>query len=339
MDRKNIFLIVMGVVIVFAIMVTNRDLKKPYEHIGYALDTQIRIVVYDKDVDKNIAYNAFTKITEKEKILSNFLENSETSKLNKDKEIVPAEDLMNVLKKGYEISEKSNGSYDITIYPLTSMWHYKNEYVPGSEEIENAKKKINYKNLIFDEKKIRLINDASVDVSSVAKGYIADEIIKYLKENNVKNALVDAGGNIKVTGSPSKKENVGFMIGIQDPHSNIGIPFAQIEIKDKSIVTSGIYERKFEKNGKTYHHIIDPKTGYPTDNDIVAVSVIGENSIDCDAYATAVMVLGTDDGMKLIKSKEDLKCIIIKKNKKVILSENIKEFQINNEEYTVEKIY
>ena len=140
MDRKNIFLVVVGVVIAFAIMAANRDLKKPYEHIGYALDTQIRIVVYDKDVDKNISYNAFSKITEKEKILSNFLENSETSMLNKNKEITAKEDLMNVLKKGYEISEKSNGSYYITIYPLTSMWHYKNQYVPRKEEIENARK-------------------------------------------------------------------------------------------------------------------------------------------------------------------------------------------------------
>ena len=337
MKKKDLFLAVAGIFLVLGLILSSGNRNKPYEKIGYALDTQIRIVIYDKGADSKVADEAFNEIKRLEKLLSNFYKESETQILNREKEFTVSDELSDIIKTGKTVSEKTVGAYDITVYPLTKMWHFKNEYVPQKEEIESALLKIGYNNIITDGNKVTLLNGAEIDVSSIAKGYIADKTIEFLKSKGVENALVDAGGNIKVIGSPYKDKSEGFLIGIQDPKKDTGIPLGELKIHNVSVVTSGIYERNFEKDGKTYHHIIDTKTGYPSESDVVSVSVISKDSAVADAYATAIVVLGSEKGIKLIESDPELECIIIRKDNTIVLSEGIKEFELTNKEYKLVK--
>lgn len=332
--KKSLIFIFLIIIFIGILWGNSTNLSKPYEKIGYALDTQIRIVVYDKGVDSDIVNKAYNEILRLEKILSNFNESSETCILNKKGELTVSDELKSVILSGIEITNKTYKNYDLTIYPLSEIWNYKNKKVPSTDKISDAKSLVGIENVKVSGCKVTLLNNAKIDVSSLAKGYIADRVIDLLKKEGIKNALVDAGGNIKVLGS-AKGKNTPFKIGIKDPNKKETDSLGYIELKDKSIVTSGIYERNFTYEGKLYHHIIDPYTGYPSESDVVSASVICENSMIADAYATAIVVMGTDKGLKLIEENKDLECIIVKKDNTIILSSGIENFKLTNDNYKI----
>ncbi len=335
MKRKELFLAILGIALVAGLILSSANRKNSFEKIGYSMDTQIRMVVYDRNFDESILEDAYNEMLRLDKSLSNFNEESETSKLNREKSIVPSTELYEIVKEGMAVSEKTEGAYDITIYPLTRMWHYKNIYVPAEEEIISAKERVSFKNVSVSKENITLKNDAMIDLSSITKGYIADKILDYLKERGVKHALVDAGGNIAVCGSPSGRESDGFAIGIQDPDRSIGTPLGQIGIVDTSVVTSGIYERNFKKDGKLYHHIIDPKTGYPSESDVKSASVIYKKSSVADCYATAIVVMGKDRGLSLVNNTDGMECIIVTKDNKIHLSDGMDNFVLTSDKYEI----
>lgn len=324
-----IFVIISGVIVGFVV-----DKSKPIEKIGYALDTQIRIVVYDKGEYSKILDNAYNEILRLDKLLSNFNEKSETYILNEKKELEVSDELKKVIESGIEITDKTKGSFDITIFPLSELWNYKKAIVPTIREIETEKRKVGISNIEISGNKIILKNDAKIDVSSTAKGFIADYIIDYLKSNGIKNALVDAGGNIKVIGVPDKEKS-GFKIGIKDPGNKSSLTLGFLKLKDKSIVTSGIYERNFTYNNKTYHHIVDPATGYPSESDVVSASVISKSSVNADGYATAIVVMGAEKGLELVEKTNDLECIIVKKDNTIIVSSGISDFELSSSNYKI----
>ncbi len=299
-----------------------------YEKIGYALDTQIRIVVYDKKDYTLAVEEAYNEILRLDKLFSNFNEESETYKLNKNKELTVSEEFLNLIKLGMDITIDTEGIYDLTVYPLSSLWNYKWETVPKKNEIINAKAKIGISNIIIDGNKVILSNECEIDVSSIAKGYIADYIIDLLKSKGVKNALVDAGGNIKALGNSPKNKD-GFIIGIKSPFEEMGQTVGSITVKDKAVVTSGIYERNFEKDGKLYHHIIDISTGYPSESDLVSATVICENSAMADAYATALVIMGSKKAMEFIEKNSHIEGILITKDKSILTSDGVLNFKKN----------
>lgn len=335
MKRKILLLIVAAVIISGGIFAGYRgNLSKPYEKIGYALDTQIRIIVYDKNVDKNAVNEAYNEILRLDRLFSNFNIESETAKLNKLKKLTVSGELKKVIEEGVRVSEITDGNYDITVFPLSEIWNYKKATVPDINSIKSARDKVDYKNVKINGNEITLINDAEIDVSSIAKGYIADCIIDYLKSRKIKSALVDAGGNIKVLGSPDGKKEY-FKIGIRDPDMTKSVPMGNIKIKNKSIVTSGIYERNFTYNNKLYHHIIDIKTGYPAESDVLSASVISESSMQADAYATSIVAMGSEKGLELIEKTSGFECIIVTKDNHIILSEGMQDFELTNNEYKI----
>lgn len=320
------------IIIVFAGIIWGTFFKTPdkYEKIGYALDTQIRIVIFDKGNHREVAEKAYNKILYLDRLLSNFNKDSETYKLNELKELTVSDELKSILKLGLDITEKTEGAYDLTVYPLTSIWDYKKEKVPAEDEIADALLKIGIENVVIDGNKVILKNGCSVDVSSIAKGYIADYIIDFLKKEGIKNAFIDAGGNIKTMGrSPKNKE--GFTIGIKAPFKEAYGISGSLTVKDKSVVTSGIYERNFTKDGKLYHHIIDTATGYPSESDLLSATVICENSAMADACATAIVVMGSERGMEFIENNPQIEGILITKEKKVLTSSGVKDFKNNGE--------
>lgn len=312
---------------------------------NFLLDTLIQITAYGENADKAID-SAFDRISEIHNKMNVNDENSEVSKINKlagrGYQRVSG-DTLYVIKKGLFYSALSKGRFDITIGPLVKLWGIGTDKarLPEKKEIENVLSLINYKDVIINEDKNEVMlkkENMSIDLGAIAKGYAADEVIRILKENGIKSAVADLGGNIYVLGS--KPNGKPWRIGIQDPFKSRGSTFAAIEVKDKTLVTSGNYERFFIKNGKRYHHILDVKTGYPVENGLVSVTIIGDSSIDCDALSTTVFVLGLQEGMKLIESLKGYDAIFVTQDKKVYVTSGIKNynFNITNEEFKMDNL-
>ena len=157
---------------------------------------------------------------------------------------------------------------------------------------------------------------------------------KYLKEEKLESALINLGGNIYVLGN--KENNQPFSIGIQDPTKPRGNSIGNIKVSNKSVVTSGIYERYLEKNNKIYHHMLDPHTGYPFDNSLSSVTIISDKSIICDALSTTTFGLGVEKGLKLVESLDGVDAIFITKDKKIYLSNNLKnKFNLTDNKFTI----
>lgn len=303
------------------------------------MGTAIKVTLYDGGSEK-ILDKVFDKIVELENLVSINKSNTEIDNLNKNsgiKAVKLSEDSFNIVKKGLEYSKLSNGDYDITIGPLVKLWSIglPEAKVPTKKEISQAIKSIDYSNVYIDENNREVFlkeKGMMLDLGSIAKGYAADEIAKILKEEGVNSAIIDLGGNIYALGY--KKENNKWKIGIQDPFTDRGNAIGTVTVANKSVVTSGIYERYIEKDGKKYHHILNPKTGYPYETNIAGVSIISDKSIDGDALSTLVFTKGIDKGIEFVNKIDGVDAVFITNDKKVYVTDGIKEdFKIINENY------
>ncbi|MBC8631233.1 FAD:protein FMN transferase [[Eubacterium] tenue] len=248
-------------------------------------------------------------------------------------------DTYKVIKTSIHFSDISDGNFDTTIGSLVNLWNIGNQNakVPMKSEIDKALSTINYKNITLDDKdnQIMLKNkDSKIDLGGIAKGYAADKVVEYLKNQEVKGAIVNLGGNIYTLGTKDKDAN--FNIGIQDPTKPRGNSIGSLSISNKSVVTSGIYERYIKKDNKIYHHILSPKTGFPVDNELSSVTIISDNSMNCDALSTTTFSLGTKEGLKLIESLPNTQAIFITKDKDIYLSSGLKDsFKLTDSTFTI----
>ncbi len=239
-----------------------------------------------------------------------------------------SDDTFEVIKRGLKYSQLASGAFDITIGPLVKAWGVFTDHprVPDEEEIKNLLRLVNYKDIYIDDnsKTVMLAKQNQiVDLGGIAKGYAGDEAIRIYKENNIKSAFVNLGGNVVALGS--KPDGSDWNVGIQNPRDVNGKHIAVVKVNNKAIVTSGDYERFFEKNGIRYHHIIDPKTGYPADSGLISATIISDASIDADALSTAVFVLGLEKGLSLIEGLDGIETILITKDKKIYTSSGLKD--------------
>jgi thiamine biosynthesis lipoprotein len=233
----------------------------------------------------------------------------------------------------------SQGAFDPTIRPLVDLWGFgrNTQKVPSKDEIEEVLKLVNYKDICIDKVKMAVkLNkkNQSIDLGAIAKGFAADEIRDILIKNKIKSAIIDLGGNIFVIGN--KENGNAWNIGIQDPLLTTGEYMGVISVSNKSIVTSGNYERFFIANGKKYHHIMDSRTGYPSENGIISATIISDNSIDGDALTTCAYVMGLDIGYELIEKFDGVDGIFITEDKKVITTTGVKDnFTLVNKEFYI----
>ena len=250
-----------------------------------------------------------------------------------------SDDTFKVIKEAIDFSKASNDTFDISIGPIIDLWGIgtDNAKVPTKEDIQSKLSLVNYKNILLDENthSVKLSKkNMKIDLGGIAKGYAADKIYAYLKEENLESALINLGGNIYALGT--KSNNQPFSIGIQDPTKARGNSIGNIKISNKSVVTSGIYERYLEFNDKIYHHMLDPHTGYPFDNNLSSVTIVSDTSMICDALSTTTFGLGIEGGMKLIDDMDGVDAIFITKDKKVYLSKNLKgSFNLTDTSFTI----
>lgn len=325
MKKKKIYILLFITLILFTTscnsLTTN---SQPISKTDFYFDTVISITIYEKDKEYLID-ECFNICKEHENIFSKTIKDSDISKINNSKgtptNISP--DTFQLITRGLNYSSLTNGVFDITIGSISELWDFSdNTNLPSEKEISKYINTVDYNLIYLDNNNISINNtDTKIDVGGIAKGYIADKLKEYLLKNDITSGIIDLGGNILLIGS--KPDNSNYNIGIAKPFSKTNETIAIVRTCDKSIVTSGNYQRYFYNNDTLYHHILDPHTGYPVDNELNSVTIISDNSIDGDALSTSCFVLGLNDGLELIEKLEGIEAIFVDNKNNITLSSGL----------------
>lgn len=301
---KWIFVAVLTVTLFAGLLYRYNTKNKGYERTEFLFDTQCTITAYGKDA-KVAVDAAFDRIKEIHSITNFYSASSQITEINNgaaETEIPVGKELSEILAAALDVGNTSSGAFDITIAPVTGLWNFSGSgRVPSDDEIQQSLKLVGMDKLRYDGKAI-LIKSADgvkIDLGGAAKGYAGDVAINVLKEYNVTGAIVDLGGNITCFGKNPNNTNGKWRIGLQKPFAPAGEYEDVIEISGGAVVTSGIYQRYFEKDGNFYHHIIDPKTGYPAQAEYSSVTIVADSSLYADCIATACYILGEDKSKEL----------------------------------------
>lgn len=283
--------------------------KDPVSKSDFCLDTTCDIKLYDMGAGEasKILDGAFEEIDKYENLMSKTIEGSDVYKINhaQGQPVEVSKDTLKVIKMGIEMGDLSGGMFDITIGKVSSLWNFNGDdpKVPEQSDLNDALTTVGYKNIVIDGSSVSLKNPrAELDLGGVAKGYIADRVCDYLEKQGVEKAVINLGGNVAVLGE--KDKDTPWNIAIERPYSDRTEMMGYVSVKDATVVTSGIYERKFEQDGVLYHHVLDPHTGYPVDSDLEAVTIRAArgNSGFCDGLSTVCLMLGRDKAQALIET-------------------------------------
>jgi len=293
------------------------------------MGTLVEISVHEKD--KKIAsasiQKAFHEIRRLENLLSIHIQESEVSQINRaaGKTAVPvSKEVLEVIQRSLYWSEQTEGAFDITVGPAQELWDFEKPSSPSKVSISEAIKNIDFKKIQLDQHTVFLKDEEmAINLGAIAKGYAVDKAIQILKKNKIKNALINAGGDLKTFGK--NLEGLSWKIGLQHPRKPESL-LASFSILEKAVATSGDYQKYFELDGKRYHHILDPKTGYPSTGSISATAITN-NVMDADALSTALFVLGSEKGIALLDSLSDTEGLIVGTNGKVKLSKNMNSIE------------
>lgn len=287
--------------------------KEPIFKNGFYFNTVIAIQLNDT-TDEALIDECFALADTYEHYFSRTREGSDIYKINHagGESVEVHEETAELIRAGIEYGKNSDGLFDITIGALTELWDIPNNngIIPDEEAIERAASTVDYTQIVVEGNTVTLNNpDARLDLGGIAKGYVADRMKEYLNAHGAHEGFINLGGNVLTLGE--KSDGTAYHIGIRKPFGEEGETITAVDVKDRSIVTSGRYERYFEKNGHIYHHILDPFTGYPYENDLNAVTILSDSSMDGDALSTICFALGMEKGMDLIKSMPDVDAVFI----------------------------
>jgi len=294
------------------------------------MGTLVEITVIGKDTDGAEAAirDAFDEMQRVEGLMSRRIPGSDVSKINEwagIKAVPVSADVLRVIRRAEEISRASEGHFDITIGAVLDLWGFEGNghRLPAEGEVSKALDAVGYTAVLVDERAstVKLKKkEMRIDLGGIAKGYAVDRAVDLLKSRGYRNMIVNAGGDIRVSG---RKTHGSWVIGIQDPRDRSRI-LATINAEDISVATSGDYERYFVKEGKRYHHLLNPFTGFPA-RLCRSVTILAEDALSADGLATAVFVLGPRKGLHLIEAVDGVEGLIISSEGGIITSENLKD--------------
>ena len=294
------------------------DLKlKKQTEVGYYLDTVITLTAYVDDA--GVLKDALAECGRYENMLSRTIEGSDVWNINHGNgaAVTVSEDTITILREAVRISELSNGAFDVTIAPASTLWDFRSgqREIPDADELARAAEMVDYTRIQIDGNAVTMPEGMMIDLGGIAKGYIADRVKDYLVRRGVKSAILSFGGN--VVGIGVKPDGSPWKVGIQDIDGATGTSMMVSLNYGGSTVTSGIYERGFEKDGVYYHHILSAKTGWPVQNELASVTIFSDSSMTGDALSTAAFALGLEKGKELIESIDGAEAIFIEKNRSV----------------------
>ena len=310
---------------------TNEQIEKT----GFALDTVITITLYGNK-DEKLLTNCFHLCNEYERIFSRTHTSGDVYKMNQELKntknpactFVVSDSIKEVVERSIYYSRESDGGFDFTIEPVSSLWNFKDseKKIPSDSLIIKQQQNVNYEKCRPEGNELTLEQGMGLDFGAIAKGYIADQLKEYLLSEGVTSAVINLGGNILCIGK--RTDGSPFQIGIRMPFGEQDEIIAAIYADDISVVSSGIYERYFEKDHRSYHHLLDPKTGYPFENDLIGVTIISKHSVDGDGLSTACFSMGLEKGLAYLNEKEDVYGVFITSDKKMHFSEGFEGFMI-----------
>jgi thiamine biosynthesis lipoprotein len=311
----------------------------------FVLGTICSVNLFEGGTQKRYAA-IFSRIREIEDVMSANRPGTDLDRINQNAGIAPVKvdtELIAVLERALRYAGASDGAFDPTVGPLVKLWGIGSDAarVPAQEEIDRALALIDWRDLIIDKAAGTAFlrrPGMALDLGAIAKGYAADEAVRIAGQNGVRRAIIDLGGNIFVYGTRQKtagKESAPWRIGIQDPRDDRGAYIGVIQATNKSIVTSGIYERFFvDLDGNRYHHLLSTRDGYPVRNGLLSVTIIADHSIDADGLSTAAFTLGYEKGRALVESVPGADALFIFEDLSVRLTAGAAAaFTLSNVEY------
>lgn len=327
-NRKITRTAVVLAAVLFVLLLTGCTSSKPLTGSAVRFDTTINLTIYGAK-DDSILRECYDLMSNYENMFSRTLETSELFKLNvfyefdKDTDgyYQLSDELATVIRNSLYYCELSEGRFDITIEPVSSLWNFSSDdpQVPDDSLIKEGLSHVSYRDIVLDGNRIKFLKPGmGIDLGAVAKGYIADRLCEFLVSKQITSAVINLGGNVLLLGS--KPNGKDFKIGIQSPF-DAGKQIEIVSASNTSVVTSGSYQRCFVSDGVLYHHILSPMTGYPVDSDIASVSIITQKSFDGDALSTVCFCLGSEEAQKLISTIPYTEAIIVLNDGTVIKAE------------------
>ncbi len=296
---------------------------EPITRTGFYFDTIISVTVYS-EADAACIDGAFALCGEYEARFSRTISTSEISRLNAAGVLKnPDASTVDILETALTYSEMTNGAFDVSVAPLSVLWNFTgtNPSVPAAADISAARSLVDYHHISVTPDAITLQSGAQIDLGGIAKGYIADQLKTYFLEHGVKNGIINLGGNTLTFGE--KPDGSAYKVAIQRPFAESGNTIAFLETRDCSVVTSGCYERYFETDGTLYHHILDPATGYPVQNDLYSVTILSDSSAAGDALSTACYVLGKENAIHLLQTMDGIEAVFIDQNEQISVTDGL----------------
>ncbi len=283
----------------------------------FAMDTSMRFTLYDSK-----GLSAKEEILRLESMLSRTDENSLVSALNRGATVRDAE-LAALLQQSTNYTAATNGAFDVTVAPVVSAWGFTEDSfrVPAADELAALLTLVDSRQLTIHGDSISLAAGAMIDLGGIAKGYASDRVAEIWADEGVEHGLAALGGNIYCRGN--KADGSPWRVSVQDPNDPaafVGI----LSLSDAFAVTSGAYERNFTENGKFYHHIIDPATGYPAESGLASVTVVSQSSGTlCDALSTACYVLGEENALSLWREMGSFELVLVTEDGRVLITEGL----------------
>ena len=260
-----------------------------------------------------------------------FKEDSLVSRINQAAGRQPVavdEDTFEVLRQAKRYGRLTEGAFDVTVGPLADLWRrsFRERQLPGDEAVWQALALVNFANVTLDEEAHTVLLEKAgqrIDLGGIAKGYAVDELRKRLRRHGVRRALLDLGGTVAALGC-------GLPVGIRDPFRLHGAPMGTLMLEDRIAVTSGVYERFAYMDGYRYHHVVDPRTGYPSKSGLVSVTLVGENGGALDAFATAALILGMEKSAPML-AEQGMDAVFVTEQGQVFVTRGLKrQFHLYN---------
>ena len=289
---------------------------------------EVTVVAEDNQTTAGAITQAFREMQRVEKLMSRTMEGSDVRQINRaagERPVEVSPDLLSVVQVAMEISRLSDGAFDITVGNLVSLWTrcWKEDRIPSEQEIGAVLRDVGYRGLDIDETRKTLFlkkKEMELTLGGIAKGYAVDQAFRGLQDRGFENLIVNAGGDLRTGGT---KLGALWVVGIQDPRDKSKI-MARMRVTDGAVATSGDYERYFMKNGVRYHHILDPRTGFPSTR-CRSVTVLCDELIWADSLATAVFVLGPARGVSLVEKLPNTETLIVDGNGQIVTSSGMGE--------------
>lgn len=343
---KNILALKTSVILLFFLpsillfsSCNKNNLSEPVSKTEFVLGTVCTITLYDKAPDKAFE-ESFKKLKEIEEKMTINAPLSEVDSVNNAsgvEYIKLSDETFYVIKEGKHYSELSDGVFDISVGPMVKLWNIGTDSarVPTQEEIDKKLPLIGYENILLNEKEKSVMlkdKDMLIDLGGIAKGYAADEVKKILKDNGIKSAIINLGGNVLTVGE--NPQGRPWRVGIQNPDATRGDYVGTVQVTDQTIVTSGIYERYFVSGEKHYHHMLNPFDGYPFENNLASVTIITDASMVGDAFSTSIFGKGLDEGIQYVSEQKNIEAIFVTRDNLVYITPGLKDnFKITNADF------